>query len=71
MEGTAPSPLLPKSSVILFYYIPKRGLLPGYLPGEYPKGRAGIEPTVSAVWLVALSLPMDYRPSDPQVCASS
>ena len=47
MEGTAPSPLLPKSSVILFYYIPKRGLLPGYLPGEYPKGRAGIEPTVS------------------------
>jgi len=23
MEGTAPSPLLPKSSVILFYYTPE------------------------------------------------
>ena len=34
MEGTAPSPLLPKSSVILFYYIPVVGAV-------------GLEPTRS------------------------
>lgn len=55
MEGTAPSPLLPKSSVILFYYIP--------VP------EVGFEPYAGGL-LRSLSLPLDYSGLAPDLPGS-